>query len=88
MPVLDELESLHRHGTKNGEILAAMKSGGMTITEAIKASMQIFGIGLAEAKDLVSSHPSWIQTAEAAKPFQEDLIRAFRDATEVETGQV
>ena len=62
------------------EILMVMKERGLTITEAIKTSMQLFGIGLGEAKSLVSSHPSWHQTAEAAKPFQDELIRAFRDA--------
>jgi ribosomal protein L7/L12 len=79
MPVLDELVGLHRDGKSSGEILTAMKERGLTITEAIKASMQLFGIGLGEAKSLVTSHPSWSQTAEAAKPFQEALIKAFHE---------
>jgi ribosomal protein L7/L12 len=81
VPELDELVGLHRDGKSSGEILTAMKERGLTITEAIKASMQLFGIGLGDAKSLVSSHPAWNQTAEAAKPFQDDLIRAFRDAS-------
>jgi ribosomal protein L7/L12 len=82
---LDELAGLHRDGRSSGEILTAMKKRGLTITEAIKASMQLFGLGLGDAKTLVASHPSWNQIAEAAKPFQDDLIQAFRDAGNVGT---
>ncbi len=78
---LDELVGLHREGKDSGEILTAMKEQGLTITEAIKTSMQLFGIGLGEAKTLVASHASWNQTAEAARPFQDDLIRAFQDVS-------
>ena len=81
MPELDEFMGLHRAGGGRAEILKAMSDRGLTITEAIKASMRIFGIGLGDAKTLVSAHPSWIQTAEAAKPFQDDLIQAFQDAS-------
>ncbi len=82
---LDELVSLHQDGRSKGEILTAMKEQGLTITEAIKASMRLFGIGLGEAKSLVSSHPSWNQTAEAAEPFHNDLRRAF-GMNEADTG--
>jgi hypothetical protein len=85
MPKLDELVGLHQETKSSGEVLAAMKERGMTITEAIKASLQLFGIGLADAKALVSSHPSWNQTAEAAKPFQDDLLQAFREVSSVGT---
>jgi len=77
MPELKELVGLHHDGKGGDEILVAMKDRGITITEAIKASMQLFSISLGDAKSLVASHPSWIQTAEAARPFQDDLIRAF-----------
>jgi ribosomal protein L7/L12 len=80
MPELDELVGLHRDGRSSDEILMVMKERGLTITEAIKTSMQLFGIGLGDAKSLVSSHPSWHQTVVAAKPFQDELIQAFRDA--------
>jgi ribosomal protein L7/L12 len=56
-----------------------MMESGLTITQAIKASMQLFGVGLGDAKSIVASHPSWSQTAQAAQPFQDALIQAFRD---------
>ena len=77
MPELKELVGLQHDGKGSDEILAAMKDRGLTITEAIKASMQLFGVGLGEAKLLVTSHPSWNQTAEVARPFQDNLIQLF-----------
>ena len=85
MPELDELVGLHRDGKSSDEILTAMKERGLTITEAIKASMQLFGIRLGDAKSLVAAHPSWNRTAVAAKPFQDDLIQAFREVGSVKT---
>lgn len=72
-------QSLKEGGSSTDEILRTMKDRGLTIIQAIKASMQLFGIGLGDAKSLVASHPSWSPTAEAARPFQDDLIKAFQD---------
>jgi ribosomal protein L7/L12 len=77
---LDELAGLHRDGRSAAEIITAMKERGLTIIEAIKASMKLFDIGLGEAKSLVASHPSYRPTAEAAEPLHDELIRAFRGA--------
>ena len=81
----EEFQSLKEGGSSTDEILRAMKDRGLTIIQAIKASMQLFGIGLGDAKSLVSSHPSWSPTAEAARPFQDDLIKAFREAGDLGT---
>jgi ribosomal protein L7/L12 len=81
----DEFQSLKEGGSSTDEILRAMKDRGLTIIQAIKASMQLFGIGLGDAKSLVSCHPSWNPTAEAAQPFQDDLIKAFREAGSIGT---
>ncbi len=81
MPELKELVGLHRDGRSIDEILMVMKERGLTMTEAIKTSMQLFGIGLGEAELLVTSHPSWHRTVEAARPFQDELIQAFQDAS-------
>jgi ribosomal protein L7/L12 len=78
MPGLDELLGVHRDGRSSDEILMVMKEQGLQITEAIKTSMRVFGMGLGDAKSLVISHPSWHQMAEAAKPFLDDFIEAFR----------
>ena len=69
---------LQQDGVSRDEILIAMKDRGLTIMEAIKASMRLFDVGLGEAKTIVASHPSWSQTAQAAEPFHEALIDAFR----------
>lgn len=79
-PEFDDLLGLQRDGRSRDEILIAMKERGLTIAQAIKASMQVFGVGLGDAKSIVASHPSWSQTARAAEPLQDALIQAFRDA--------
>jgi ribosomal protein L7/L12 len=78
-PEFDDLLGLQRDGRSRDEILIAMKERGLTIAQAIKASMQLFGVGLGDAKSIVASHPSWSQTARAAEPLQDALIQAFRD---------
>ena len=77
MPELDDLTSLQQRGKSRGEILAAMKERGFTIAEAIKTSMRLFGIGLGDAKLIVTSDPAWAPTAQAAAPFHDELIRLF-----------
>lgn len=76
----DEFLRLQRDGRSPEEIVAAMKDRGLTIAQAIKASMHLFGVGLGDAKGLVASHPAWSETAQAARPFQDELIQAFRAA--------
>jgi hypothetical protein len=78
---LDEFLQLQQGGRSQGEILTALKEHGLTIVEAIKASRSLFGIGLGEAKSIVTSHPSWSETAQAARPFQDALIRTFAMST-------
>ena len=75
----DSLAKLRCGGQGSDEVLTAMKHQGLTGAEAIKAVMQLFGIGLGDAKTLVTSHPSWQAESQATGPFQDDLIRAFRD---------
>jgi hypothetical protein len=77
--ILGDLLALQRDGRSQNEILAAMKGHGLTISQAIKISMELFDVGLGEAKSIVVSHPSWSQTAQAAEPFQEALVQAFRE---------
>lgn len=79
-PEFDDFLGLQRDGRSRNEILTAMKKRGLTIAQAVKASMQLFGVGLGDAKSIVASHPSWSQTAQAAEPLQDALIQAFRDA--------
>ena len=84
MPELDKFIRLHRVGKSRSEILAAMKQQGLTITEAIKASTQLFGIELKEAKSLVTSDPSWVPTALAAESFQRKLAELFGEIESVD----
>lgn len=71
-------------GRPKTELLHEMKCHGLTILEAIKAARELFGISLAEAKQLVCSHPDWRETAVAGAPLHEELIKACKAA---EAGQ-
>lgn len=79
MPDLEQSIGLPRTDQTRAEILTTFKARGLTITEAIKASMQLFGLGLGDAKLLVASHPSWTPVVEAAGPIHDDLVEAFRE---------
>lgn len=76
----EAFQRLQRDGRNRDEILSAMKDRDLTIMQAIKGSMQLFGVGLGDAKTIVAAHPSWLQTAEASEPFHDALLNAFRDA--------
>jgi hypothetical protein len=78
---LYELVGLRRNSKSGHEILTAIKEQGLTMMEAIKASMQLVVIALGDAMSLVSSHPFWILASEAAEPLHNELIQAFRDAS-------
>jgi ribosomal protein L7/L12 len=72
---------LKQAGSSQDEILTAMKEQGLNIIEAIKASRSLFGVGLGEAKLIVASHPSWSETALAARPFQDAVIESLSTPT-------
>lgn len=61
------------------ELLAAIARKQLPIIEAIKTVRQVLGVSLGEAKAIVSDHPAYRPTAEAARPFHDDLIRAAED---------
>jgi ribosomal protein L7/L12 len=77
---LEDFLDLLPDGRSRDEVLAQMRDSGLTIVEAIKASMKLFDVGLSEAKSLVASHSSWVETARAAEPLHNELMEAFRES--------
>lgn len=69
----------HHENQSRGDFVAALRGQGLSITEAIKVSMQEFGISLGDAKSLVTTHPSWKATAKAAIPLHNALIKVFEE---------
>jgi len=80
MSEYDEFLELYRDGKSMDEILAEMKKRGLTIIHAIRATTRIFGVGLGDAKSIVASHPSWVQTAEASIPLHDEIIKVFQES--------
>lgn len=67
---------------KINERLTDLRREGKTIVEAIKHMVNEFGLDLARAKQVVSSHESWQSTVRAAQPLHADVeIMAKRHKT-------
>ncbi|MBC7684184.1 MAG: hypothetical protein H7176_03025 [Bdellovibrionales bacterium] len=49
----------------------------LTIVETIKLVRERFQISLAQAKDVVSNHPSWQLVVEASAPLKSEIERAL-----------
>ncbi len=63
------------HDQSQAETIAAMKRQGLSIIEAIKATREIYSIGLGDAKQLVTLHPAWRTEALAAGPLHDAAMR-------------
>lgn len=50
-----------------------LKDAGLTITQSMKALIEIFGMSLGEAKGVTAGHPVWADVMEAAQPLHDDL---------------
>jgi ribosomal protein L7/L12 len=55
----DELQTLREEGKSQDEILYFLALKGLSITDAIVATRSLYGIKLAEAKELVASNRHW-----------------------------
>lgn len=79
MPVLiREYQHAKEQGITPDELLHLMHQQGLTITEAIKAFMEIYNVPLREAKEKVSSSPFWQEIVKAAEPLHDQLAKSFR----------
>jgi hypothetical protein len=79
MPALiEEYKEAKEQGRKPDEVLHLMHLRGLTITEAIKAFMNIYKVPLGEAKEQVSGSPFWREIEKAAEPLHEQIAESFR----------
>ena len=69
-----------RAGRSRADLIRDMKDRGLTILEAIKATRELFGVSLGEAKQLVCTHPVWAETTAAATPMHAEIISVFENA--------
>ena len=59
--------------------LSLLRQQGATITQAIKATRQLFSAPLGEAKAIVAKNPSWRQLDENAKELHADALEVLSD---------
>ncbi|MFN7769049.1 MAG: hypothetical protein ACK5UC_17735 [Planctomycetaceae bacterium] len=76
---IEELRKRVAAGLPQSDAINAMHRDGLPIIEAIKATRELYCINLGAAKNAVSSHPAYAQIAEASKPLQDEVIRAFQE---------
>jgi ribosomal protein L7/L12 len=85
--VLQECHTARDQGVSTEQIVALMRDRGLTIAEAIKASVAVFGVSLGDAKDIVSSNAAWSDIAVAAEPLHNELHRLFEVINEDGNGR-
>lgn len=51
---------------------------GLTIVETIKLVKERFHLALAQAKEVVATHPDWRFVLSAAEPLQKEIFRIFQ----------
>lgn len=61
-------------GSTPEDVIGMMKDKELTIAEAIKATREILGISLAEAKRQVSCHRRWTAESTAASALHDQII--------------
>jgi hypothetical protein len=71
--VLEEYQEAKDRGKTTDELLRLMHKRGLTITEAIKAFVQLYGVPVGEAKEKVSASPYWRAIVTAAEPLHDQL---------------
>ena len=64
-------------GRTQSELIASMKRHGLTIIDAIKAMRELFGVSLGDAKEVVSSHPAYNDSAVASGPLHNEILQVF-----------
>jgi hypothetical protein len=70
-------------GASQSEVIAEMRRRDLSIGNAIRASRELFGLSLREAKPVIFEHPAYRDWAEATEPLHEALEEfANHDAKE------
>ena len=84
---IEELRKQVAAGLPQSDAIETMHRDGLPIIEAIKVTRELYCINLGAAKNAVSSHPAYAQVAEASKPLQEEVIRAFEELGKVSSDE-
>lgn len=84
----EELRSELEQGRSQSNVITSMSQRGFTILDAIKATRELFGVSLGEAKDIVASHVAYRGIADASSPLQDEIIRSFEQCLDESTKNV
>jgi hypothetical protein len=76
--LIEECQQAKEHGRTESQLIELMHERGMTITESIKALMQIYKIPLSAAKEKVASNPCWRDIVKAAEPLHDQFAESIQ----------
>jgi ribosomal protein L7/L12 len=79
--IVDRCKELTNQGLNRDDLIAYLHQEGATIMESLKVLMQVFGLSLGDAKQVVSAHPVWKDTVAAAAPLHEELEKEIERKT-------
>jgi hypothetical protein len=78
--VLERAKTLQDEGRDWEYVLAALRTDGFSIIDAIKATRVIQGVSLRTAKGIVHRSAAWDDRRTDFDAFHEDVANAFRAA--------
>ena len=55
------------------DTVKTLRESGLSITESMKALMELFGMSLGEAKRVTAEHPAWADVFKAVEPLHDEL---------------
>jgi|SRR5580704_18279677 hypothetical protein len=73
-PPSDEFRQAITEGKSHEEVIGLMRQRDLSIVWAVRVLTVLYKVGLADAKDAVTSHPAYRQIAAAAEPLHDELV--------------
>jgi hypothetical protein len=77
---VDSIREKVKQGLSVDEAIHMLHQHNLTITQSMKFLVEEYSIGLAEAKELVSSHPVWQDVVRASEPLKEEFVDSMNKA--------
>ena len=71
--------TLLTQGYSQDDVILYLHQQGLSIIHSIRVLRILYGIGLAEGKQLVTSHAVWAETVAAHEPLHDALERILRE---------
>jgi ribosomal protein L7/L12 len=78
--VREDYQKRVSQGEPRDDVIASLHADGLSIIESIKAVRTLYGVGLGDAKQIVTAHPVWAEVVRNTQPLHEKMIKVMMDA--------